>query len=263
MPLCAVAGFSLATLSSEAGSLVYLSQARSVSASGMSFPDPFSVEMTAPDMEFWNASVQGSGHDWDGASISRASASQQSSLRSDGIRFQGYCEGYDSYCFAGGGHGFGGAFVDVQFLLQGGPQTIHILGELSGFYGYNSWGEIRLTRVGDVDETLMVRLHWDTRPWDATLVLQEGTYRLAVWFREGWGGSGCGGGYGTFDVRLLVPALACRADLDGNGVVEAADIGSLLVSFGACQGCAADLDGTGEVDGGDLAEVLLAFGDCP
>jgi hypothetical protein len=95
------------------------------------------------------------------------------------------------------------------------------------------------------------------------LVLWEGTYRLSVSFSDGGSGSGCSGGSGTFDVQLLVPAFACRADLDGNGVVEAADIGSLLVSFGACQGCAADLDGTGEVDGGDLAEVLLAFGDCP
>ena len=57
-------------------------------------------------------------------------------------------------------------------------------------------------------------------------------------------------------------AVACRplADLDGSGVVDAGDIGVMLLDFGA-SGCAADLDRDGEVTAGDLAVLLLAFGD--
>jgi hypothetical protein len=48
-------------------------------------------------------------------------------------------------------------------------------------------------------------------------------------------------------------------DLDGNGFVDAADLGLLLLSFGPCEGCAADLDGSGEVDAADLGILLLLF----
>ena len=49
-------------------------------------------------------------------------------------------------------------------------------------------------------------------------------------------------------------------DLDGNGSVDAGDIGVLLIKFGACSGaCAEDLDGSGEVDAGDIGVLLILF----
>lgn len=54
----------------------------------------------------------------------------------------------------------------------------------------------------------------------------------------------------------------CVGDLDGNGVVDGADLAAVLGSWGKCTGCAADLDGNGLVDGADLAAVLGAWGFC-
>ncbi|HMN95493.1 MAG TPA: hypothetical protein PKC43_04645 [Phycisphaerales bacterium] len=50
------------------------------------------------------------------------------------------------------------------------------------------------------------------------------------------------------------------ADLDGNGVVNGADLGVLLGAWGPCSGCAADLNCDGVVDGADLGTLLSAWG---
>jgi hypothetical protein len=49
-------------------------------------------------------------------------------------------------------------------------------------------------------------------------------------------------------------------DLDGNGVVDGADLALLLGAWGPCPGCAADLDGDGVVSGADLAILLGDWG---
>jgi hypothetical protein len=63
------------------------------------------------------------------------------------------------------------------------------------------------------------------------------------------------------------PPLPCPGDLDGSGVVDAGDIGSLLLLFGDCAGgtpgCTGDLDSSGSVDAGDIGSLLLLFGNCP
>ncbi|HMN97721.1 MAG TPA: agmatine deiminase family protein [Phycisphaerales bacterium] len=55
---------------------------------------------------------------------------------------------------------------------------------------------------------------------------------------------------------------ACTFDLDGNGVVDGADLAAVLAAWGPCSGCPADVDGNGIVDGADLAAILAAWGDC-
>jgi glucose/arabinose dehydrogenase len=52
----------------------------------------------------------------------------------------------------------------------------------------------------------------------------------------------------------------CIVDLDGNGTVDAADLGVLLGQWGSAG--SADLDGSGTVDGADLALLLGAWGGC-
>ena len=55
------------------------------------------------------------------------------------------------------------------------------------------------------------------------------------------------------------PAASVPGDLDGNGVVDGADLGILLGAWGACPNaspCVADLDGSGVVDGADLGLLL-------
>ncbi len=50
------------------------------------------------------------------------------------------------------------------------------------------------------------------------------------------------------------------ADLDHNGLVDAADLATLLNSWGKCAGCAADFDHNGVIDAADLATLLNAWG---
>jgi aryl-phospho-beta-D-glucosidase BglC (GH1 family) len=56
---------------------------------------------------------------------------------------------------------------------------------------------------------------------------------------------------------------ACANDLDGNGVVDGADLGRLLGAWGPCSGCNTDLDGDGATGGSDLGVLLGSWGSCP
>ncbi|MSR28309.1 MAG: hypothetical protein EXS03_01880 [Phycisphaerales bacterium] len=55
--------------------------------------------------------------------------------------------------------------------------------------------------------------------------------------------------------------LACHADLDGSGFVDALDLTPVLSGWGLPG--AGDIDGSGAADALDLAIVLAAWGDCP
>lgn len=55
---------------------------------------------------------------------------------------------------------------------------------------------------------------------------------------------------------------ACVADLNGDSVVDASDLGILLGAWGFCDGCEADLNGNGSVDASDLGTLLGAWGAC-
>ena len=60
-------------------------------------------------------------------------------------------------------------------------------------------------------------------------------------------------------------AECCLADLDGDGDIGAADLATLLGSWGPCspdQDCPADLDADGEVAAFDLAILLGSWGPC-
>lgn len=58
-------------------------------------------------------------------------------------------------------------------------------------------------------------------------------------------------------------APPCPADLNHDGVVNGADLGLLLGSWGPCSGCAADLNADGVVNGADLGLMLGSWGACP
>jgi hypothetical protein len=95
--------------------------------------------------------------------------------------------------------------------------------------------------------------------------LAAGRHPIRVEFFENQGGAGLivrwsGPGVG----KTIVPASAWShgggtpdPDIDGDGLVDGADLAILLGHWGACGDCPADLDGDGVVGGGDLA-VLLA-----
>ncbi|MCE9619660.1 MAG: hypothetical protein K8R92_07100 [Planctomycetes bacterium] len=56
------------------------------------------------------------------------------------------------------------------------------------------------------------------------------------------------------------PTRSC--DIDGDGFVDGADIGLVLLDFGPCAGCSTDIDMDGVVDGADVGLMLLSEGPC-
>jgi len=67
----------------------------------------------------------------------------------------------------------------------------------------------------------------------------------------------------TTDTQTLTAQFTRSPDLNGDGVVNGADLAELLASWGPCPksaACPADLDGNGVVGGADLAIMLGAWG---
>jgi hypothetical protein len=55
----------------------------------------------------------------------------------------------------------------------------------------------------------------------------------------------------------------CLPDLNNDGIVNGADLATLLGLWGSdCLGCKADLNGDGLIDGADLAVLLGGWGEC-
>ena len=69
------------------------------------------------------------------------------------------------------------------------------------------------------------------------------------------------GGIDNFEIQAILCGDGCTGDLDGNGTVDGADLGTLLAAFGG-NDANADLNGDGTVDGADLGEMLAAWGPC-
>lgn len=66
-------------------------------------------------------------------------------------------------------------------------------------------------------------------------------------------------------VAALAEAVHCAGDLNGDKVVDGADLGIQLGSWGGCRACdlcAGDVNVDGVVDGADLGVLLGAWGDC-
>ncbi|MFO0873050.1 MAG: hypothetical protein U0575_03650 [Phycisphaerales bacterium] len=67
--------------------------------------------------------------------------------------------------------------------------------------------------------------------------------------------SGSGEGlYAVYD-----PAAACVGDVNGDGMVDGADLGALLAAWGTQD---LDLNGDGINDGADLGALLASWGAC-
>ncbi|MCE9620694.1 MAG: hypothetical protein K8R92_12405 [Planctomycetes bacterium] len=66
-------------------------------------------------------------------------------------------------------------------------------------------------------------------------------------------------GVDSVTFKSVLCSAAVFGDLDGDGIVDGADLGLMLLDFGPCPGCPSDLDGSGEVDGGDIGLLLLNF----
>jgi len=83
-------------------------------------------------------------------------------------------------------------------------------------------------------------------------VVAGSNYRIRI------GGFNAQQGSGT--VLIECGAVPCPADLNGDGVVNGADLGAMLNQWGT--GGSADLNGDGIVNGADLGILLNAWGSC-
>ncbi|MFM1829999.1 MAG: hypothetical protein RLZZ558_339 [Planctomycetota bacterium] len=100
---------------------------------------------------------------------------------------------------------------------------------------------------------------------DGVIALTSSVRVRFISLDEGAGGSLVESAVDDVSISAIscVPENNCPSDLDGNGTVDAADIGAILLAFGNCSGCPADLDGNGTVDAADIGAILLAYGNCP
>ena len=76
-----------------------------------------------------------------------------------------------------------------------------------------------------------------------------------------YGSTGFGTGTLTVTPGATTCAPPCPADLDGNGIVNGADLGIVLGNWG--NSGAGDINGDGVVNGADLGAILGAYGTCP
>ncbi len=68
---------------------------------------------------------------------------------------------------------------------------------------------------------------------------------------------------GTTWVEGPGAGVPCPADLNGDGIVDAADLAEMLAMWGPNPGAPGDLDNDGLVNAADLAIMLAAWGPCP
>jgi hypothetical protein len=70
---------------------------------------------------------------------------------------------------------------------------------------------------------------------------------------------------GTSGAFILTGTLAtaCKGDVNGDGMINGADLGALLSAWGTCAAaCPADINGDGKVNGADLGLLLSLWGPC-
>lgn len=120
------------------------------------------------------------------------------------------------------------------------PPDLHV-GTGSGVYESNDGGATWTKDGTDLPNVNIGDLLIDT----PRNTITAGTYGRGAWRKE------------------LRSATPCPADLNGDGVVELADLATLLTHFGTTSGASpeeGDLDGDGDVELDDLTSFLAAFG---
>ena len=100
---------------------------------------------------------------------------------------------------------------------------------------------------GGTSESVLYSVAGVSGVWQAG-VSTSTTYAVAGGFLEAAGPGGSG-------------APVCPADITGDGIVDGADLATMLGNWAGVG--AGDLDRSGAVDGADLATLLGAWGACP
>jgi subtilisin-like proprotein convertase family protein len=133
----------------------------------------------------------------------------------------------------------------ASFAVSNDGTTWTTLWQNSATLRDTSWAQVTYDISAVADNQPTVYFRWIIGPTDTSVVY-------------------CGWNIDDLSISGFVAAPACPGDLDQNGLVDAGDIGVMLLGFGDCGAeCPADLDGNGIVDAGDIGTLLLGFGTCP
>lgn len=120
--------------------------------------------------------------------------------------------------------------------------------------GGSSWTQIWNHGGGSFEET-----SWSAHQFDISAIA-DGRSDVRIRFTMGTTDGSvtyCGWNLDDVEVIGVVPNEGIPGDLDGDGLVNGADMGLLLSEWGPCPGCPADLNGDGVVDGADMGLLLV------
>jgi len=112
-------------------------------------------------------------------------------------------------------------------------------------------------------EEISANLQWAVKTYNiASFVPLTGTVSVRMIATDNPNNSVTEAGLDEFSISVTecVSAPACPADLNGDGAINAADLATLLSSWGSPKN---DLDGDGVVAASDLATMLSSWGSCP
>ncbi len=125
----------------------------------------------------------------------------------------------------------------VRVSNDGGASWTTIWSHTGGSFEETSWSEheFDLSAIADGQSDVRVRFTMGTTDGSVTY---------------------CGWNLDDVEVIGVVPTNGLEGDLNGDGIVNGADMGLLLAQWGPCAGCDADLNGDGIVNGADMGLLL-------
>ncbi|MAC76220.1 MAG: hypothetical protein CMJ22_11690, partial [Phycisphaerae bacterium] len=124
----------------------------------------------------------------------------------------------------------------IQISVGDGP-FVSVWEHSGGSSSDSQWVEVEYDVSAIADGRSDVRIRWVMGTTDGSVVY-------------------CGWNIDDVEIIGVVPNENTPGDLNGDGLVNGADMGLMLVSWGPCPGCPADLNGDGVVDGADMGLLL-------
>jgi hypothetical protein len=106
---------------------------------------------------------------------------------------------------------------------------------------------------------------WQTMEYDISEIADGSSDVRLRWVMGTTDGSVTFCGWNIDDVELIGvnSSPGIPGDINGDGLVNGADVGLLLTAWGLCENCPADLNGDGQVDGEDFGLLLSYWSQIP
>ena len=131
--------------------------------------------------------------------------------------------------------------ASVSVSGDGGASWTLVWDHTGGSFEETSWSEQSYDISGVADGASDVRVRFTMGETDGSV-----TY--------------CGWNLDDVVIEAIVSTAGTPGDLNGDGLVNGADMGLLLAEWGPCAGCPADLNGDGVVNGADMGVLLANWG---